>query len=231
MSFNLSAVKSFVTANLSQAAPGVLGFSALAFVAAARRSNLRVAVPKIIINAFKSAALSLAVNAAFAPLSGRFAFLNAAPTKHMISVLSALFVIRLSVKKEASVKPNNPFLPPPNFLSKTKVASELAKQEIRLVRKEEMEKKADLYRGLLVLAWNPDEGEEGVLHLRLLPSSDPSSQVRRRVKASFPYKASSGTFVAVVNDNKGTVSTEHFKVLELRAVFLKHGHKVLLSNS
>jgi len=231
MSFNLSFVQSLITANLKVALPWAIGGSVAASAKAIFTGKVSPEVLRLAGKTFGSLALSAAINTAAAFLPNRFAVLNSPAAKHAVSAFSTLFVAYLFAPKTAKPesKPAAPVFKTKvevtASLSKEDVKKVLEKQGIRLVEKADLEEIAEQKenRGIfVVLAWDPNEGENGALFPRFMKAENGFG--KGDMSGSRPYNPETEEFTFSVKGEDGKV---FFKASELKRRFEDYGYSVL----
>lgn len=219
MSFNLSFVQSLITANLKVALPWAIGGSVAASAKAIFTGKVSPEILSLAGKAFGSLALSAAINTAAAFLPNRFAVLNSPAAKHAVSAFSTLFVAYLSGPKVAKPQAK------PKVPEKVEVKAVLEQQRILLVNKDDLDKVAEQKenRGIfVVLAWDPNEGENGALFPRFMKAENGFG--KGDMSGSRPYNPETQEFTFSVKGEDGKV---FFKASELKRRFEDYGYRVL----
>jgi len=219
MSFNLSFVQSLITANLKVALPWAIGGSVAASAKAIFTGKVSPEVLRLAGKTFGSLALSAAINTAAAFLPNRFAVLNSPAAKHAVSAFSTLFVAYLSGPKVAKPQAK------PKVPEKVEVKAVLEQQRILLVNKDDLDKVAEQKenRGIfVVLAWDPNEGENGALFPRFMKAENGFG--KGDMSGSRPYNPETQEFTFSVKGEDGKV---FFKASELKRRFEDYGYRVL----
>lgn len=200
MSFNLSFVQSLITANLKVALPWAIGGSVAASAKAIFTGKVSPEILSLAGKAFGSLALSAAINTAAAFLPNRFAVLNSPAAKHAVSAFSTLFVAYLSGPKVAKPQAK------PKVPEKVEVKAVLEQQRILLVNKDDLDKVAEQKenRGIfVVLAWDPNEGENGALFPRFMKAENGFG--KGDMSGSRPYNPETQEFTFSVKGEDGKV--------------------------